>query len=400
MLRIAIAFPAVALVLGACSHTAPPPPPAPPPEVAQVHAAPAPARAAGATSGAIAAPHGIVAEPALHRGLLDRLAAPFTPPCRELDLPRTYRPSKRREAEEGNLGRGLALTLPHGTVIARRAGSTEIAVYLSYKLDPSSEVGDAGYRVAVRDANGSTKDGSIGFAMFRPYVVIPNDALPILDGDVLQAAVDVRELDESSISFPPIAMRAKREAQNKMIRCPLAEIFRDADNDGLTDIEEAQLGTDPADADTDGDGLSDGADPAPLGAIAPTTAEEAVRLAAFQEIVAKETQGELLLSVGAESRLALENLPLRLLQVRADELRAYEKRWGSRVKFSLKVTMQGTDRAQVNVDYGWRGGGYAAARDPRSKRWTFKSNGEWITSLSGRSTTVDGRLRPRGVPGA
>src|SRR4051794_24879513 len=34
----------------------------------------------------------------------------------------------------------------------------------------------------------------------------------------------------------------------------------DADGDGLSDEEEADLGTDPADADSDGDGVSDGAE--------------------------------------------------------------------------------------------------------------------------------------------
>lgn len=38
----------------------------------------------------------------------------------------------------------------------------------------------------------------------------------------------------------------------------------DADGDGLSDIEEALLGTDPANPDTDGDGIVDGEDPEPL----------------------------------------------------------------------------------------------------------------------------------------
>lgn len=39
----------------------------------------------------------------------------------------------------------------------------------------------------------------------------------------------------------------------------------DADADGLADSEEAALGTDPADADTDDDGLDDGAEVAATG---------------------------------------------------------------------------------------------------------------------------------------
>ena len=37
----------------------------------------------------------------------------------------------------------------------------------------------------------------------------------------------------------------------------------DADGDGLSDAEEATIGTDPADADTDDDGVPDGAEPSP-----------------------------------------------------------------------------------------------------------------------------------------
>lgn len=42
-----------------------------------------------------------------------------------------------------------------------------------------------------------------------------------------------------------------------------AELSKDTDGDGLTDIEEKRLGTDPAKADTDGDGDPDGIDPWP-----------------------------------------------------------------------------------------------------------------------------------------
>ncbi|MDO8425688.1 MAG: hypothetical protein Q7T01_04225 [bacterium] len=43
----------------------------------------------------------------------------------------------------------------------------------------------------------------------------------------------------------------------------IVRVAVDADDDGLTDEQEADAGTDPADADTDNDGLEDGNDPAP-----------------------------------------------------------------------------------------------------------------------------------------
>jgi hypothetical protein len=303
-------------------------------------------------------------ERALHRGVLARLAAPLEPPCRELDLPRAYRSTKGGGAQQANLGRGFDMPLPPGTVVAQKIGGTEIAVYRSHEL------GLAGYRVVYQDRTGWM--GRVGSLGFRPYVVVPNAALPVLDGDVLQLEVDVREVDDASITSPPVATRARRSAHHKMIRCPFSTLFSDYDGDGLTDVEEARLGTDPTNDDSDGDGLHDGEDPTPLGAVAPTTAEDTVRLAALQQLVDKEASGQLLVMVGAEPRLALEKVSFRLVQLRTDEFQAYERRWGKRVTFSLEVKMKGLDDADVDIDYGWRREQFSARRDSRSNRWTFK----------------------------
>ena len=63
----------------------------------------------------------------------------------------------------------------------------------------------------------------------------------------------------------------------------------DDDNDGLSDTEEATLGTDPLLADTDGDGLDDGVDPNPLvfdanGDLAPYGAPDGIINAADLDI--------------------------------------------------------------------------------------------------------------------
>ena len=62
-----------------------------------------------------------------------------------------------------------------------------------------------------------------------------------------------------------------------------AAVFGDADRDGLTDKTEAAFGTDPKRADTDGDGVPDGRDPAPLASPVPdargTPVDEMVRFA-------------------------------------------------------------------------------------------------------------------------
>ena len=57
---------------------------------------------------------------------------------------------------------------------------------------------------------------------------------------------------------------------------------RDSDHDGLTDLVEARLGTNPHRADSDGDGLRDGVDKNPLATPHPLTEQEKILAAAFE----------------------------------------------------------------------------------------------------------------------
>lgn len=61
-----------------------------------------------------------------------------------------------------------------------------------------------------------------------------------------------------------------------------AELAKDSDGDGLTDIEERRLGTDPNKADTDGDGDPDGVDPCPTSPNRPLAEDEQVLAAVFE----------------------------------------------------------------------------------------------------------------------
>jgi hypothetical protein len=322
------------------------------------------------------APH----DDALHAGVLRRLTAGPRSPCIEGSLPAAWRSPRSHEGDEDdNLGRGIAFGVPTGTATAAHTTTSDVAVYLSYLLDPSSELGDGGYRVKVRDsASGVVRDAALGFAMTRPYVVQHNPKVPILDGDVLQLAADVREIDDASITYPPVDLHAKREEKDKLLRCPLSELFRDTDSDGLTDVEEARLGTDPTNADTDGDGVPDGADPAPLGAAAPAGPADEVWLAAMREVVAKDVSGQLLITVTHGPRLDLRGVPLRVLELTQEEFDAYSKSFGQHVAFEIAVTLKSPTSASVGVSFGWAGGEYNATRDARG-RWTFSATGRWVT---------------------
>ena len=61
-----------------------------------------------------------------------------------------------------------------------------------------------------------------------------------------------------------------------------AAIRKDSDGDGLTDVVEARLGTDPRRADTDGDGIPDNIDPCPNAAPRPQGDTEKIVAATIQ----------------------------------------------------------------------------------------------------------------------
>jgi outer membrane protein assembly factor BamB len=60
------------------------------------------------------------------------------------------------------------------------------------------------------------------------------------------------------------------------------ELLKDSDHDGLTDLIENRIGTDPLKADTDGDGIGDAEDRNPLCARVPTTEDEKVIASAYE----------------------------------------------------------------------------------------------------------------------
>ena len=102
-----------------------------------------------------------------------------------------------------------------------------------------------------------------GLAERYPYVIKRSSRLSLWKRDTLQVEVEIRELDVSSITYPPIALRSKRQEQNLYLEIPLSELSKDSDADSIPDIEEEHLLLDPNNPDTDGDGITDGLDAMP-----------------------------------------------------------------------------------------------------------------------------------------
>jgi len=186
-------------------------------------------------------------------------------------------------SEIDDLGSKLALPAHLAPIRLERHGAEIAGVAVAQTLDPVGELGRGGYWIVHSSDNGTTWDEPLytGLRENMPYVVVPASRLPLFDGDALYIEVEVHELDLSSISFPPVALVSKRDARGIYLEMPWSALRRDSDSDGLTDLLEERLATDPYNADTDGDGIIDGKDGLPQVALTAGGSADSVVLAEF-----------------------------------------------------------------------------------------------------------------------
>ncbi|HEU4670091.1 MAG TPA: hypothetical protein VFR91_05265 [Dyella sp.] len=231
------------------------------------------------------------------------LAAP-RPGWTEHPLPAAMRPTRPRVdpserarslagvlAAPGSPHRAVpewAARLPAGELVRfGQQGQRVVAITASQTLDPTGEVSAGGYWVSLSDDGGRHFHPPLytGLRMFEPYVVMADSRLPMLAGDRLQLEVAVRQLDDEHVVLPPVDIPLKARRDDLYIDMPLAELARDSDGDGLTDIAEWAMLLDPHDPDTDGDGVPDGVDPLPQVAARPGDAHASALAAVLNRLV-------------------------------------------------------------------------------------------------------------------
>lgn len=176
------------------------------------------------------------------------------------------------------------------------------AIMVSSAYDMTGEVGAPGYWYIETKNQVWQPPLYLGLQAYLPYVFTVDSRLPLLDGDTLQIEAKVREIDTSSISFPPIGTAIKRQSDGIIVRFDLANIRQDTDGDGLTDIAEVRLGLDLQDSDTDGDGISDGQDPLPLNPFRPDAPASDLAIAdAILSALYGQDQAALVVAPGSSS---------------------------------------------------------------------------------------------------
>jgi hypothetical protein len=118
---------------------------------------------------------------------------------------------------------------------------------------------------------GGSKDLWVAEVDAMGRILGPGDFLGGDAGEPLRASVEGGTLTIERTSPPG------------SVQFELAELRRDTDGDGLPDVVERRIRTDPSLQDTDGDGLIDSKDSAPNGAALPASEEQDIVRAVFQQ---------------------------------------------------------------------------------------------------------------------
>jgi tetratricopeptide (TPR) repeat protein len=279
------------------------------------------------------------------------------------------------------------------------------AVSVSQDVDPRGEVSAGGYWLHLSSDHGRSWQGPfyLGFADQYPYVVLPQSHVPAFDGERVQLEVERREVDESTITFPPVGLRAKKVQRDLLLSIDVAAVERDSDNDGLTDLLEEKLALDPTASDTDGDAIPDGSDPLPLQAQSSAESSETVELLAsvlpdlfggptpIQQTAGGVSESSSMypqprpfasaatLFVSGVNAILPHSAGVRAIALPPRLWKTYQLKFGATFPMSLPDIAFDLDhqRALVRYDFGWRGGSFLAVK--KDGRWTLTPRGGWIT---------------------
>lgn len=119
--------------------------------------------------------------------------------------------------------------------------------------------GDPSYRTDFFLVSTKTPDDPKSWS--RP-ILLPVHSQPASHDPTRKPQLSVVAPDTFRFEYTQPA-RGNAPPEPRTFSFTLADALRDTDKDGWTDIEEARLGLDPKNPDTDGDGIPDGQDPCP-----------------------------------------------------------------------------------------------------------------------------------------
>jgi hypothetical protein len=309
------------------------------------------------------------ASPVVARLLNPALLAPFVESAID---------DNARAADERTASR-IVRPLPAGFDFLRMEahGDDVVAVASSQNIDPTRGASAGGYWILRSADRGATWNPPLytGLRVLQPYEVVIGSTLPMLRDDGVRIEVATMELDGRIKELVAVDLK-------------WTDLERDSDHDGLTDLMEERLLTDPNAADTDGDGLLDGVDPLPQVALRDSDGETAPILAAAIEqyygsgvahISGKfERDVPTMFIAGDPADFAAMKSRMRIIVIGDAEVDAASKKFGptTATRVSPVIIDHTGTRAWVQLCDGDRGTTYVLAK--RDGAWTALQVAAWV----------------------
>lgn len=273
----------------------------------------------------------------------------------------------------------------------------EVWIYTSYKYD--NYVWAPGYWVAVSE-NGRLDKYYTGLTVTSPYVLLINSNLPTAFDGQVKIVGRKKELAQESITFPAMGLTFIEDKEYFALVFKIEDLKLDKDGDGLTDLEEERLLTDPNNKDTDGDGIEDDDDVNALSSeVIPQSDKGKIYSLVLKDIYPRENVERLngLVMIVGEDNFDIRGLNIKLLILSPQEFDQYRKKFG--FKHSSKITLgkyiedlekdpqrllgkfdpyiEGEEKAIVSFSEQWFGKYYEAEKI--DGEWKLKMIGSWIT---------------------
>ena len=247
-------------------------------------------------------------------------------------------------------------------------GKERLALAVSSEVDPYSVFVPGGWWLYHSTDGGATWEKVYtGVREMQPYSLVKDSRVPMLgDGDI-RIEADVHERAQWYV----------KPRRRVLLAFSWSDLRRDTDGDGLSDLVEDRIVTDPHNRDTDGDGIEDSSDPLPhVASSTPSgSAEEEVLAMVLNQFQASGTA----FFIGDRSLVAASGVKARLIVLTRDEADAYGAKFG-RTAFgdlSFLIVRRDGKKATLYVNYASSGNTYEFEKVDGV--WTMHDRGGWVS---------------------
>ncbi|MEA2325450.1 MAG: hypothetical protein QOE68_409 [Thermoanaerobaculia bacterium] len=257
-------------------------------------------------------------------------------------------------------------------------GDDVVAVASSQSVDPSGAASVGGYWILRSTDRGGTWNRPLytGLRVLQPYEVVIGSTLPMLRDDGVRIEVATTEIDGPIKELLAVDFKWR-------------DLERDSDGDGLTDLVEERILTDPQSADTDSDGLADGVDPLPQVAFRQSqgdaakivaTAIEAYYGSAIVQMAGEHGLGTTtMFIVGDPADFAGVTSRVRIIVTSEGEIEAASKKFGPTLAMHISLVIIDQTGTRAWVQLNDEGSGATYLLEKKEGAWIALAVASWVS---------------------